>query len=379
MKCKYYKKCSGCQLQNLDYPEQLKYKQKQLNTLLSKYGRVERIIPMEHPFNYRNKMQCAFYYDTRQKRLASGVYQSTRGSVVSVDYCMIEDEECQEIARTVTKLCTSFKLKAFDERKGSGFVRHLLIRKGFKTGEVMLVIVTAGVNLPKKTSFVNAVIKAHPSVKTIVQNVNPDGINLTLGERSFVLYGSGYIEDELCGCRFRISPESFYQVNPTQCEILYNTALKLAEIKDTDRVFDAYCGTGTIGIIASKNAGEVLGVELNAAAVYDAVKNAKNNGANNIYFECADAGDYITELTKAGEKFDVVILDPPRAGATVRFLKALCKMKSDRIVYISCNPQTLARDLNFITTHGYRAKKTQPVDMFPHTKHMECVVLLSKN
>ena len=376
--CKYYKKCSGCQLQNLDYDEQLRYKQKQVNTLLGRYGRVEKVLAAENPLHYRNKVQKMFFYDFKTKKIQSGIYQSTTHRVVPVPYCMIEDEAAQDIVDSITKLMRSFKIKAYEPRTGVGIMRHALVRTGYTSGEIMVVLVTATPQFPSKANFVRALLQEQPEITTVVQNVNPDGMNLTLGERSEVLYGRGYIEDTLCGCIFGISPASFYQVNPVQTEVLYNTAIDYAGLTGNETLLDAYCGTGTIGIIAAKNAGRVIGVELNPEAVRDAVHNARRNNLKNVYFECADAGDYMRELAENGEKPDVVIMDPPRAGATVRFLKSLCKMKPQRIVYISCNPQTLSRDLQFLTTHGYRADKIQPVDMFPYTKHIECVVSISR-
>ena len=362
----------------MEYDEQLLFKQKRVNTLLTRFGRIERIIPMDNPLHYRNKVQSMFYYDFRAKKVCTGIYQSTTHRVVPVDSCMIEDEAAQDIVHTIEKLCRSFKIKAFDERRGTGVMRHVLVRTGFESGEIMVVLVTATRDLPSKKSLVKELLDEQPEITTIIHNVNPFGMNLTLGEYSTVLYGKGYIEDTLCGCVFKISPASFYQVNPVQTQVLYNTAVNSAGLTGNETVLDAYCGTGTIGIIASKSAKQVLGCELNPDAIRDAISNAKRNSADNIYFECCDAGDYINELAQNKQKFDVVIMDPPRAGASVKFLKALCKMKPEKVVYISCNPETLARDLQFITTHGYRTKLIQPVDMFPFTKHIETVVLMSK-
>ena len=378
MNCKYYKKCSGCQLQNLEYDEQLRYKQKQVNTLLGRYCNVEKVIPMESPLHYRNKVQKMFFYDFRTKKIQSGIYQSTTHRVVPVPHCMIEDEAAQDIVNSITSLLRSFRIKAYEPRTGVGIMRHALVRTGFASGEIMVVLVTATPQFPSKANFVKALLREQPEITTIIHNINPDGMNLTLGDRYDVLYGRGYIEDTLCCCTFGISPASFYQVNPVQTEVLYGTAIEFAGLTGNETVLDAYCGTGTIGIIAAKSAGRVVGVELNPDAVRDAVHNARRNELKNIYFECADAGDYMRDLAAEGEKPDVVIMDPPRAGATVRFLKSLCKMKPQRIDYVSCNPQTLARDLQFITTHGYRAKKIQPVDMFPYTKHVESVVLITR-
>ena len=362
----------------MEYDEQLLFKQKRVNTLLTRFGRIERIIPMDNPLHYRNKSQAMFYYDFRAKTVRAGIYQSTTHRVVPVDSCMIEDEAAQDIVHTIEKLCRSFKIKAFDERRGTGVMRHALVRTGFESGEIMVVLVTATHEFPSKKNFVKALLNEQPEITTIVHNVNPDGMNLTLGESSTVLYGKGYIEDTLCGCVFSISPASFYQVNPVQTEVLYNTAIDSAELTGSETVLDAYCGTGTIGIIAAKRAGQVLGCELNPDAVSDAISNAKRNGMDNIYFECCDAGEYINELADNKQRFDVVIMDPPRAGASFKFLKALCRMKPNRIVYISCNPETLARDLQFITTHGYRTRLIQPVDMFPFTKHCEVVVSMCR-
>ena len=376
-KCKYYKKCSGCQLQNLEYDEQLLYKQKRVNTLLAPFGRVEKILPAEHPAYYRNKVQKMFYYDFKTHRVESGIYQSTTHRVVPVPHCMIENEAAQDIVSSVTKLLRSFKIKAYEERTGRGLMRHILVRTGEVSGEIMVVLVTAAPAFPSKANFVKALLQEQPEITTIIHNINPDGMNLTLGERSEVLYGRGVIEDELCGCTFEISPASFYQVNPVQCELLYKTAIDCAALTGEETLFDAYCGTGTIGIIAAQHAGQVLGVELNPDAVHDAIRNARRNEVKNIHFVCADAGDYINELAANHERFDVVMMDPPRAGASVKFLKSLCRMKPQKVVYISCNPETLARDLRYLTTHGYRTKLIQPVDMFPFTKHIETVVLMT--
>ena len=241
----------------------------------------------------------------------------------------------------------------------------------------MVVIVTANPVFPAKNNFVKSLLKKHEEITTIVHNINSSDTNLTLGEQSHTLYGKGYIEDELCGCTFRISPASFYQVNPVQCEVLYNTAMNFAGLTGKEAVFDAYCGTGTIGIIASKKAKQVLGVELNGDAVRDAISNAKKNNAENIFFIEADATDLINDMAKEKEHFDVVFMDPPRAGASKAFLNSLLKLKPEKIVYISCNPETLARDLKTLTK-AYKVRKIQGVDMFPFTKHIESVVLLTK-
>ena len=376
IKCPLYKKCGGCQIQNLSYERQLSFKQVKVIKLLGRYHHVSEIIGMEHPYHYRNKVQAAF--GERKGEIISGVYQSSTHNIVPVDSCLIEDEKADEIIVTIRKLLKSFKLRAFNDVTMKGFLRHVLIKRGFLSGEIMVVLVTAVMDFPKESQFINALLSRHPEITTIVQNVNNKRTSLVLGEESRVLFGSGYIEEELCGLRFRISPKAFYQINPTQTEVLYRKALEFAGLSGTERLLDAYCGTGTIGIIASKSAGEVIGVELNGDAVKDAVTNAELNGVGNIKFYKADAGKFMVEAAELGEKFDVVIMDPPRAGASLDFLKSLVTLAPDRIVYISCNPETQSRDLSYLTRKGYKVRRIQPVDMFPHTEHVETVALLTR-
>ena len=377
LKCPHRKKCGGCQIQNLTYKKQLSFKQVKVIKLLGKFHHVNEIIGMEYPYHYRNKVQAAF--GERKGEIISGVYQSSTHNIVPVDSCLIEDEKSDEIIVTIRKLLKSFKLKAFNDVTLKGFLRHVLIKRGFSSGEIMVVLVTAVMDFPKETQFVNALLSRHPEITTIVQNVNNKFTSLVLGENSRVLFGNGYIEEDLCGFRFRISPKAFYQINPTQTEILYNKAIQFADLKGNEKVIDAYCGTGTIGIIASKKAGSVVGVELNADAVKDAEVNAELNGVENITFFEDDAGKFMVKTARKGENFDVVIMDPPRAGASLEFLKCLVELSPQKIVYVSCNPETLARDLLFLTRKGYKVKKIQPVDMFPHTEHVEIVCLITKN
>ena len=377
MQCKQFKKCGACRFQLDEYERQLAYKQNGLESLLSQFCKVEKIIPMEKPFNYRNKVQAAFYYDFKRQRCASGVYQSNSKTITPIDYCSLDDKQADEIILTIRKLADDFRLKPYDIRNKTGFLRHVLVRKGFKTGQIMVVIVSATPVFPAKNNFVKALLKKHAEITTVIHNINSSETNLMLGEQSHILYGKGYIKDELCSCTFRISPDSFYQVNPVQCEALYNTALDFAGLTGKEAVFDAYCGTGTIGIIASKKAKQVLGVELNGDAIKDAVSNAKKNKCDNIFFIEADATELINDLAREKEHFDVVFMDPPRAGASVKFLNSLLKLKPEKIVYISCNPETLARDLKTLTK-AYKVNKIQGVDMFPFTKHIETVVLLTK-
>lgn len=375
--CPVSRKCGGCQLMNMTYEEQLAYKQSKVIKLLGGFHRVNKIIGMNNPFHYRNKVQAAFGR-TRSGDIISGVYQSSTHNIVKTDSCLIEDDKADEIILTIRRLVKSFKLTVFDERNQRGFLRHVLVKHGFSTGEIMVVLVTGTSSFPSKNNFIKELLKLHPEITTIIQNVNNKYTSMVLGDKETVLYGKGYIEDILCGCTFRISAKSFYQINPIQTEILYNKAIDFAELKGKERVIDAYCGIGTIGIVASKKAGEVIGCELNPDAVKDAKVNAKINDIKNIQFICADAGEFMLSLKEQGEKCDVLFMDPPRAGSDKKFLSSTVALMPEKIVYISCNPETQQRDLNYLTRNGYKVKKIQPVDMFPYTSHVESIALLCK-
>lgn len=375
--CPVSRKCGGCQLMNLSYPEQLKFKQAKVVKLLGSFHRVNTILGMANPFHYRNKVQAAFGR-TRGGEIISGVYQSSTHNIVKTEHCLIEDEKADEIIVTIRKMVKNFKLTVYDERNGSGFLRHVLVKTGFATGEIMVVLVTGTSVFPSKNNFVKELLKRHPEITTIVQNVNNKFTSMVLGEKENVLYGKGYIEDVLCGLTFRISPKSFYQINPVQTEVLYGKAIEFAKLSGKEKVIDAYCGIGTIGMVAAKNAGEVIGCELNPDAVRDAKINAKINGVKNIKFVCADAGEFMLEMKEQGEKCDVLFMDPPRAGSDKKFLSCAVSLLPDRIVYISCNPETQQRDLFYLIKNGYKVKKIQPVDMFPYTAHIESVVLLER-
>lgn len=375
--CPVSRKCGGCQLMNLSYPEQLKFKQAKVVKLLGSFHRVNEIIGMDYPFHYRNKVQAAFGR-TRGGEIISGVYQSSTHNIVKTEKCLIEDKKADEIILTIRKLVKDFKLTVYDERKGNGFLRHVLVKRGFATNEIMVVLVTGTGVFPSKNNFIKALLNVHTEITTIVQNINNKFTSMVLGEKETILYGKGYIEDVLCGCTFRISPKSFYQINPVQTEILYGKAIDFAGLSGKEKVIDAYCGIGTIGIVASKNAGEVIGCELNPDAIKDAKINAKINEIENIKFVCADAGEFMLGMKEQGEKCDVLFMDPPRAGSDKRFLSCAVALSPEKIVYISCNPETQQRDLYYLIKNGYKVKKIQPVDMFPYTAHVETVVLLSK-
>ena len=394
--CPYAKKCGGCDYQGMSYEQQLQEKQTYVRKNIGDYCKVLPIIGMENPYHYRNKVHAVFDVERRGKHanggrrtagnghakaapggVISGVYKAGTHEVINIDSCEIEDELSSAIIRDIRGLLHSFKIKTYDEDTGYGLLRHVLVRRGFHSGEVMVVLVLGSPILPSKNNFVKALRKLHPEITTVVVNINDKQTSMVLGEKETVIYGKGYIEDTLCGCTFRISPKSFYQVNPVQTEILYNKAITYAGLTGKEKVIDAYCGTGTIGLIAASKAKEVIGVELNRDAVKDAVINAKRNNIKNEQFYNADAGKFMVELSEQNKKVDVVFMDPPRAGSDEAFLSSVVKLAPKKVVYVSCNPETLARDLKYLTRHGYQAVECQPCDMFPFTKHVETVVLLS--
>ncbi len=375
MLCPHAKKCSGCQLQNMEYEEQLSFKQAKLVKLLGRFTFLNEIIGMDDPFHYRNKVQAAFGF--RHGRVISGVYQSATGNIIPVDTCLLEDRNADRIIVTVRKLCESFNIHAYDNRTGRGFLRHVLVRTA-KNGDTMVVLVTTKGDFKARSLFVKKLVALHPEITTVVRNINNTDKGLMLGEQSEIYYGDGYITDTVCDLSFRISPKSFFQVNRVQTEVLYKKALEYARLTGKERVLDAYCGTGTIGLIMAGHAKEVLGVEANRDAVRDAIANAEANDIRNIRFFTADAGKFMNNAAVEGEAFDVVITDPPRAGCSPQFLRSLISLSPKRVVYISCNPESLARDLYTLQKGGYKVKKIQPVDMFPFTAHVETVALLSR-
>lgn len=307
--CSVMSRCGGCQFLNIKYKEQLKNKQKQVEDLLGKYCKVDPIIGMENPYHYRNKVLASF--DTDKKgNIISGVYEAGSHRVVPMDICLIEDKKADEIIVTIRSMLKSFKIRTFNEDTGQGLLRHVLIRRGFKSGETMVVLVLASHIFPSKKNFIKALLKIHPEITTIVMNVNNKKTSMVLGDREHILYGKGFINDRLCDKVFRISPKSFYQVNPVQTEVLYKKAIELASLSGNETVIDAYCGIGTIGIILSPYVNKVLGVELNRDAVKDAITNAKQNNIKNIYFYNYDAGEFMNHLAHDKQTVDVVFLDP---------------------------------------------------------------------
>ena len=376
-KCSVSKKCGSCQYQGVPYKEQLAAKQKRMKKLLGKFANVKPIIGMDDPFYYRNKVHAVFDRD-KKGNIICGTYEAKTHKVVPIEECMIEDKISQEIIRTIRDMLKSFRIKTYDEDTGYGLLRHVLVRRGFFTDEIMVVIVIGSPIFPSKNNFVKALRKKYPQITTVVLNVNDKKTSMVLGERDIVIYGKGYIRDTLCGCTFRISPQSFYQVNPVQTEILYKTAIEYAGIGRKETVIDAYCGIGTIGLVAAKRAKNVIGVELNPDAVRDARINAKENKITNARFYQGDAGEFMENMAENGEHADVVFMDPPRTGSDKKFMSSVIKLNPSRIVYISCGPETLARDLEYLTKHGYDVRKIQPVDMFSFTDHCENICLLTK-
>lgn len=374
--CPVSKRCGGCQLLDIPYERQLQKKQRQVEELLKGFCKVYPIQGMEEPFHYRNKVHGAFGY--QKGKVISGTYKEGSHQLVAVEQCMLEDKKADEIIGTIRGLLKSFKIKTYDEDTGYGFLRHVLVKRGFATGQIMVVLVTTSPVFPSKNHFVKALREKHPEITTIIQNLNDRQTSMVLGDRENVLYGKGYIEDELCGRVFRVSSRSFYQVNPVQTEKLYTKAMELAGLTGRETVIDAYCGIGTIGIIAAEKAGKVIGVELNQDAVRDGVGNARRNHIDNIQFYHNDASRFMTRMARNGEGADVVFMDPPRAGSTEEFVEAVKVLRPKRVVYVSCNPETMARDLGFFSKKGYKAAEAWPFDMFPHTENTEVVCLLKR-
>lgn len=379
--CPAAAKCGGCQYLDKEYKEQLKIKEEHVRKLCGSFVKFQPIIGMDNPKHYRNKVHAAFGED-RKHGIISGQYEEKTHRIVPIDSCLLENEKADEIIVTIRKLMKSFKIRPFNEDTGYGLLRHVLIRTGHTSGQIMVVLVITSPIMPSKNNFVKALLKEHPEITTVVVNVNNRTDSMVLGNKEQVLYGKGYIEDTLCGKTFRISPKSFYQVNPVQTEKLYAKALEYAGLTGKETVLDAYCGTGTIGMLASDRAARVIGVELNGDAVRDARINAKQNNVQNISFYKNDAGKFLVSMADApenqGASVDVLLMDPPRSGSDEAFLSSIARMKPAKVVYISCNPETLVRDLKYLTKHGYQVKKAVGVDMFPFTESTEAVCLLER-
>ena len=349
--CPYAKRCGGCSYINRDYKWSLGYKEMKIRKLLKPYVELSGIVGMEDPFHYRNKVHAVFAHvrDGHRERNVAGIYEQGTHKVVPVEKCMIENEKADAIIQDILKMLSGFKIKVYDEDTGYGLLRHVLVRTAHVTGQIMVVLVLSSPILPGKNNFVKALREKHPEITTILLNVNDEQTSMVLGEREIVLYGK-----------------------------LYRKAVEYANLTGHERVIDAYCGIGTIGITAAAKAKEVIGVELNGDAVRDAVRNARENKIKNISFYTNDAGDFLAGMAQNGEKAEVVFMDPPRSGSTEKFMSAAVSMSPGRIIYISCEPETLARDLHWLQSHGYKAREAAAYDMFPFTENAEVIVLLSK-
>ena len=379
--CPIYQKCGGCSLLHIDYNEQLRIKQEHVQNLFKeKLGMSKGVlltVGMENPCHYRNKNQIVFKNTNTKERIISGFYQEGTHNVINFDTCYIQDEVSDKIVKTIKKLMVEMKINAFDEDRKTGLIRHILVKRSNQTKEVMVVFVIASTVFPGRTNFIKKLVSIHPEITTIIQNINNRSTRAVLGENETVLYGKGYIYDILLNKKFKISSKSFYQINSVQTAKLYSLAIEAAKLNKDDVILDTYCGVGTIGIIASDYVKQVLSVEIVKDAVNDAIDNAKTNNVKNIKFFCDDASNFMVNLAKNKQHVDVVIMDPPRKGSDERFINAVLKLAPKRIVYISCNPDTLTNDLKLISKDKYRISYIQPVDMFPHTNSIETIVILN--
>ena len=377
-RCPYYKDCGGCSLMHLAYPQQLIYKQNKVRNLLHKFAKldidVQPTLGMAEPYRFRNKVQVPVGTDSKGKTICGFYKENTHIIVPSAD-CLIETEEASRILKGIIGLMDKYHIQAYQEDKRSGLIRHILIKQSLHFSQVMVVLVTAYKDMFAKANFAKEINKMFPEVTTVVQNVNSRHTNVILGEEEHILFGSGKIKDSIFGLSFLISSKSFYQTNPIQLEVLYKTALDKAELNKDVNVLDAYSGTGTIGLCASEKARQVTCVEIEPSSVKDAKENARINKIDNVTFIQDDCTSYM-EKNQDRLHYDVVFMDPPRKGSTPEFLNALLKIQPRRIIYISCNPVTLARDL-FTLKDAYSITSVTPVDMFPQTHHVETVVALS--
>lgn len=377
--CPYIGQCGGCSSLK-PYDAQLEEKQNLIDDLLSYYGKVWPIIGAEKPYYYRNKANWEYSCD-RQGKQFDGIYMADSHYIIPVGSCMLHDKCAQSIINDVTAYFKAENIPFYNEDSKDGFLRHVLIRHSVLTNQSMVCLVTGYWKFPHKDSFITYLTSKHPDVVTIIQNRNKEKTSMIFSdEEDRILFGNGYIEDYMCNLKFRISSRSFAQVNPYQASELYSVAMDMADFRGTEKVIDAYCGTGTIGLIASANgAKSVIGIESNQAAVNDAIENARLNNISNASFICADASEYLKQMASKKQFADVVFLDPPRNGTDERFLSSVFKLNPKKIIYISCNPYTLNRDLRYVVHFSdYKVRAIQPVDMFPQTSHVETVVLMSR-
>ena len=429
--CSVERACGACQHLAVPYAQQLARKDARIAELFAEFvipagtpapaaasapaAAADILLPiigMDEPFHYRNKVASPFAPGKRiapragrggrdqhgdrdrvrgagkkasraaasEHEILCGMYAAGTHRIVATDGCLIENAEAKRIILSIRSLMPRFGIQPYREDANTGFLRHAVVRVGHTSGEILVTLVTNGRQFPASRAFCRELVRRHPGITTVVQNVNERQTNVIFGEREQTLYGPGFILDRLCGLSFRISSQSFYQVNAVQTEVLYERAIKLARLDGTQHAIDAYCGTGTIGLVTAKRgAARVVGVDTTASAIRDARTNARHNGIENAEFAVGDAGDFMRQAAGRGERVDVLLMDPPRAGASEDFIAAAGELAPGRIVYISCNPQTQVRDVRALAERGYRVEAVQPVDMFPHTDHIECIVALAAN
>lgn len=373
--CSYSTRCGGCQYQGTPYLEQISIKQKEVAQLFTPFNPLP-FLKMDDPYYYRHKVFSTFSY-SKTKKVICGIYEEESHKIVPLEDCQIQHPIANKILQSICVVANQLKTQPYNEDKQIGVLRHAYIRVSYATKQVMLVFVLGQDIFPGSKEFMKRLRALHPEITTCMTQVNKRKTSVVLGTKEKVLWGNGTIIDKLCGVSFQLSSTSFYQVNPVQTEILYQTAITLAKLSKNETILDAYCGIGTIGLIASTYVNQVIGVEVNKQAIHDAINNAKENKIGNAKFYVDDATNFIHSLQQKKTKIDTVFIDPPRAGSTVDFLNALSKLGANKIVYISCNPETQKRDLVLLKKQGYRVDTIQPVDMFPFTKHIETVVLLS--
>ena len=378
--CPIFEKCGSCHLLHMDAKAQSDFKKNQLIKLCKDAKlplQVKDILTMEEPYHYRNKMIIGFQKD-RNRHIQAGFYEEFSHKIIPYKRCLLHPEICDEIVEEIVSLMEKLRIEPYEEDKRRGLLRHVLLRYGKQSGKIMVVLVINQNVFPARKNFVNALLHKFPNITTIVQNVNTRKTSVVLGDQERVLYGKGYIEDTLCGLKYRISSKSFYQINHEQTQVLYQTGIDMLELTGNEKVLDAYCGIGTIGMSMAHKVKQVIGVEINKDAVNDAIVNARINDVKNIRFICDDASAYMKKAQQRKERFDVVIMDPPRSGSNEQFLSALVNMKPKQILYISCNPITQVRDMQYLKRFGYVGDAMQGVDMFPNTNHVETVCLMSK-